>query len=93
MFLELVQFSQFPSKTLQFSFLISLHSCSFESASSTVLSNALKWEAQGRQADTFADNLPRMIHDDIIVAKMRPGQVCGCLFAVTSNYKNVAVEH
>jgi DNA-directed RNA polymerases I and III subunit RPAC1 len=40
-----------------------------------VLSSALKWEPQGSQARDFADDPIRPVHDDIIVAKLRPGQV------------------
>lgn len=41
---------------------------------STVLTDKLVWEPQGSQADAFADRPVRPVHDDILVAKMRPGQ-------------------
>jgi DNA-directed RNA polymerase I and III subunit RPAC1 len=40
----------------------------------TVYSSALKWVPQGSQAETFKDAPIRPVHDDIILAKLRPGQ-------------------
>ncbi|KAJ3088606.1 DNA-directed RNA polymerases I and III subunit RPAC1 [Physocladia obscura] len=39
-----------------------------------VLSKHLIWEPQGDQLDRLADDPPRPVHDDIVLAKMRPGQ-------------------
>jgi len=41
-----------------------------------VLSNKIIWNPVGNQARTFlGDNLIKVVFDDILVAKMRPGQV------------------
>ena len=40
----------------------------------TVLSKAVKWEAQGRQKDVFEGDEPKMVHDEIVLNKLRPGQ-------------------
>merc|ERR1712070_1194585 len=40
----------------------------------TVLSKAVKWEAQGRQKDVFEGEEPKMVHDEIVLNKLRPGQ-------------------
>jgi hypothetical protein len=40
-----------------------------------VTSGHLKWEPKGGQSVTFADDPPRPVHDDILLAKLRPGQV------------------
>jgi DNA-directed RNA polymerase I and III subunit RPAC1 len=40
-----------------------------------VLSSAIKWEPKGAQTDMFdKDDLPRPVHNDILLAKLRPGQ-------------------
>lgn len=39
-----------------------------------VYSNALKWVPQGAQAEKFAAEPIAPVHDDIILAKLRPGQ-------------------
>lgn len=39
----------------------------------TIYSKAMAWVPQGKQASVLAE-APRMVHDDIIIAKMRPGQ-------------------
>lgn len=39
-----------------------------------VLSGALTWEPAGTQADDFKDDPPRPVHQDILLAKLRPGQ-------------------
>ena len=41
---------------------------------STVLSRSLEWMPQASQAETFADNPIRPVHDDILLAKLRPRQ-------------------
>lgn len=41
---------------------------------SVVYSNQLKWVPQGDQAALFAEDPIRTVHDDIVVAKLRPGQ-------------------
>lgn len=41
----------------------------------TIYSRDMEWIPQGKQAQRFKGNEPRMVHDDIIIAKMRPGQV------------------
>ena len=41
---------------------------------SSVYSDAFKWIPQGGQAEVFAENPLRPHHDDILIAKMRPGQ-------------------
>jgi DNA-directed RNA polymerase I and III subunit RPAC1 len=40
----------------------------------TVYSRDLIWEPVGGQAELFADDPPRPVHDDILIAKLRPGQ-------------------
>jgi hypothetical protein len=35
----------------------------------------MKWIPQGDQRTAFADKPPAPVHDDIIIAKLRPGQV------------------
>lgn len=40
----------------------------------SVYSGDLKWQPIGNQAQTFKDNPPRPVHDNILLAKMRPGQ-------------------
>jgi len=41
---------------------------------SKVYSRDLIWEPVGGQAELFADDPPRPVHDDILIAKLRPGQ-------------------
>ncbi|KAI8879303.1 RNA polymerase 1-1, isoform CRA_b, partial [Backusella circina FSU 941] len=41
---------------------------------SYVYSGDLEWEPKGNQEERFADNPPRPVHDDIVIAKLRPGQ-------------------
>ncbi|KAI9258613.1 DNA-directed RNA polymerase [Helicostylum pulchrum] len=41
---------------------------------SFVYSGDLVWEPKGNQDEKFADNPPRPVHDDIVIAKLRPGQ-------------------
>ncbi|KAI8382379.1 DNA-directed RNA polymerase [Blakeslea trispora] len=41
---------------------------------SYVYSSDLVWEPKGNQEEKFADNPPRPVHDDIVIAKLRPGQ-------------------
>jgi DNA-directed RNA polymerase I and III subunit RPAC1 len=40
----------------------------------TVYSKDLIWEPKGNQEEKFANNPPRPVHDDIVIAKLRPGQ-------------------
>lgn len=40
----------------------------------TVYSSDLVWEPKGNQEEKFGDNPPRPVHDDIVIAKLRPGQ-------------------
>ena len=40
----------------------------------SVYSSDLVWEPKGNQEEKFADNPPRPVHDDIVIAKLRPGQ-------------------
>jgi hypothetical protein len=40
-----------------------------------VYSKDIKWVPQGSQAVWFKDNPIRPVHDDILIAKLRPGQV------------------
>lgn len=39
------------------------------------MSGDLQWVPQGEQETRFADDPIRMVHDDIIICKLRPGQV------------------
>ncbi|KAI9477743.1 MAG: DNA-directed RNA polymerase [Benjaminiella poitrasii] len=41
---------------------------------SYVYSGDLVWEPKGNQEEKFGDNPPRPVHDDIVIAKLRPGQ-------------------
>eukprot|EP00188_Purpureofilum_apyrenoidigerum_P001541 Plantae.Rhodophyta-Purpureofilum_apyrenoidigerum.ctg18592.p1 GENE.Plantae.Rhodophyta-Purpureofilum_apyrenoidigerum.ctg18592~~Plantae.Rhodophyta-Purpureofilum_apyrenoidigerum.ctg18592.p1 ORF type:complete len:396 (+),score=62.86 Plantae.Rhodophyta-Purpureofilum_apyrenoidigerum.ctg18592:53-1189(+) len=41
---------------------------------SDVFSSALVWEPIGRQAEVFAIKPPKPVHNDILIAKLRPGQ-------------------
>lgn len=41
---------------------------------SSVYSSQLKWIPQGDQEEVFADNPIKPVHDDILIAKLRPGQ-------------------
>ncbi|KAI8085659.1 DNA-directed RNA polymerase [Thamnidium elegans] len=41
---------------------------------SFVYSGDLVWEPKGNQEEKFGDNPPRPVHDDIVIAKLRPGQ-------------------
>jgi DNA-directed RNA polymerase I and III subunit RPAC1 len=45
-----------------------------EMINSRVLSGSLLWVEQGDQADRFRDVPIRPVHDDILIAKLRPGQ-------------------
>jgi DNA-directed RNA polymerase I and III subunit RPAC1 len=39
-----------------------------------VMSGDLQWVPVGNQEETFADKLPKSLLEDILIAKMRPGQ-------------------
>jgi len=39
-----------------------------------VMSGQLEWIPVGNQEETFAEKLPKSLLDDILIAKMRPGQ-------------------
>ncbi|GMS80828.1 hypothetical protein PENTCL1PPCAC_3003, partial [Pristionchus entomophagus] len=41
---------------------------------SSVYSRSFEWQPIGDQKERFAANPPRMVHEDILVAKLRPGQ-------------------
>ncbi|VDL65567.1 unnamed protein product [Nippostrongylus brasiliensis] len=41
---------------------------------SSIYSRAFQWVPCGNQEEQFADDPPRIVHDDILVAKLRPGQ-------------------
>ncbi|KAG2204257.1 hypothetical protein INT46_011574 [Mucor plumbeus] len=41
---------------------------------SFVYSGDLVWEPKGNQEEKFGENPPRPVHDDIVIAKLRPGQ-------------------
>lgn len=41
-----------------------------------VYSGDFKWDAAGRQIELFADKPPAAVATDILIAKLRPGQVC-----------------
>ncbi|KAI7907445.1 DNA-directed RNA polymerase [Cokeromyces recurvatus] len=41
---------------------------------SYVYSSDLIWEPKGNQEEKFKNNPPRPVHDDIVIAKLRPGQ-------------------
>uniref|UniRef100_A0A0N4ZQN0 DNA-directed RNA polymerases I and III subunit RPAC1 n=1 Tax=Parastrongyloides trichosuri TaxID=131310 RepID=A0A0N4ZQN0_PARTI len=43
-----------------------------------VKSNFIVWHPIGNQAEEFKDDPPRMVHDDIIVAKLKGGQQIEC---------------
>uniref|UniRef100_A0A1I7ZRS7 DNA-directed RNA polymerases I and III subunit RPAC1 n=1 Tax=Steinernema glaseri TaxID=37863 RepID=A0A1I7ZRS7_9BILA len=53
---------------------------------SHVYTNAFKWVPIGEQKETFSMDKPRMVNDDILVAKLRPGQQiearCHCVKGV-----------
>lgn len=40
----------------------------------TIYSGSLKWQPQSDQGTLFAKDPPRVVHDDIILTKLRPGQ-------------------
>lgn len=41
----------------------------------TVLSGDFEWDPKGTQAETWKDDPPRPVHKDILLAKLRPGQM------------------
>ena len=57
---------------------------------STVTSGDLTWEPQGEQGELFGSNLPRPTNENVVLAKLRPGQEISMeLHAV----KGVGKEH
>ena len=40
----------------------------------SVYSKDIKWVPIGNQADVFADSVIGPVHDDILIAQLRPGQ-------------------
>lgn len=55
---------------------------SFDSSNIPVYSRDLIWRPQGNQAQLFSDDPIKPVHDDILITKLRPGQVflLLCLF-------------
>ncbi|KAJ2399964.1 DNA-directed RNA polymerase core subunit rpc40, partial [Coemansia sp. RSA 2559] len=45
---------------------------------SSIYSSHIVWEPKGDQGIRFDDNPIRPIHDDILITKLRPGQVINC---------------
>ncbi|OLY78570.1 DNA-directed RNA polymerases I and III subunit RPAC1 [Smittium mucronatum] len=45
---------------------------------SSVYSSHLKWDPKGDQAERFSDSPIKPVHDDILIAKLRPGQEISC---------------
>jgi hypothetical protein len=45
-----------------------------DSGNWVLYSSALKWIPIGEQKQQLARNNPRMVHGDIVLAKLRPGQ-------------------
>ncbi|KAJ2136881.1 DNA-directed RNA polymerase core subunit rpc40 [Coemansia sp. RSA 678] len=45
---------------------------------SAVYSSQIVWDPKGEQERQFADSPIRPIHDDILITKLRPGQVVSC---------------
>ncbi|KAJ2064482.1 DNA-directed RNA polymerase core subunit rpc40 [Coemansia sp. S146] len=45
---------------------------------SSVFSSQLDWDPKGDQATRFADKPIKPIHDDILITKLRPGQLIDC---------------
>ncbi|CAO1631085.1 unnamed protein product [Sympodiomycopsis kandeliae] len=41
---------------------------------SNVYSSSMTWDPKGDQENMFSDNPPRPVHDEILLAKLRPGQ-------------------
>lgn len=39
-----------------------------------VFSSHFNWQAKGIQAETFGNTPPKPVYDDILLAKLRPGQ-------------------
>lgn len=60
-----------------------------------VYSKDLKWVPIGKQAEFFKDNPIRPVHDDIIIAKLRPGQVSiqlSCFLFSSDPFKAITAE-
>ncbi|KAJ1995410.1 DNA-directed RNA polymerase core subunit rpc40 [Coemansia spiralis] len=45
---------------------------------SSIYSSQLQWDPKGDQETRFAQNPIRPIHDDILITKLRPGQIISC---------------
>ncbi|KAJ2827609.1 DNA-directed RNA polymerase core subunit rpc40, partial [Coemansia erecta] len=45
---------------------------------SAIYSNQIEWDPKGDQGQRFADSPIVPIHDDILITKLRPGQVISC---------------
>ena len=56
----------------------------------TVYSKALKWEAHGSQKETFEGDEPKMVFDDIVLNKLRPGQE---IDLVAHAFKGIGRDH
>lgn len=48
--------------------------CFFPSFLNSVYSKDINWVPLGNQADVFADSRIGAVHDDIVIAQLRPGQ-------------------
>uniref|UniRef100_A0AC35TW33 RPOLD domain-containing protein n=1 Tax=Rhabditophanes sp. KR3021 TaxID=114890 RepID=A0AC35TW33_9BILA len=67
-----------PKKHLVFELNVSCKSLKKIVENDTVFTSAIKWLPLGSQEVEFGDDVPRMVQDDIIVAKMKPGQQIEC---------------
>jgi len=57
---------------------------------SIVTSKALVWVPEGDQMQTHASNPPRPVHDDIVIAKLKPGQA---IHVICYAVKGIGKEH
>jgi len=62
----------------------------------SVYSSHIKWVPIGNQADVFADSVIRPVHDDILIAQLRPGQemdiVMHCVKGLGESFPSVWME-